>query len=104
LFDINNLKEGWVALLKKREFNKRTFIILLIVAFELEVFMDNGKRASLYLFFRNLCYKKTFLTGSTSFGRKVFDRKTFGRQTHGYQTFGRQTFGRQTHCCKTFGR
>ena len=52
LFDINNLKEGWQAVLKKREFNKRLWILLLIAAFELEIFMDNGKRGNSYLYFR----------------------------------------------------
>ncbi len=52
MFDWKNLKEGWVAVLKKREFHKRLFIILLIIAFEIEVFISVGKMGSSYLYFR----------------------------------------------------
>ena len=52
LFDWKNLKEGWVAVLKKREFHKRLFIILLIIAFEIEIFITVGKMGTTYLYFR----------------------------------------------------
>ena len=67
LFDVNNLKEGWRAVLKKREFNKRLWILLLIAAFELEIFMDNGKRGSSYLYFR-----RQLGWGEVEFSRSVF--------------------------------
>lgn len=39
LFNVNNLKEGWQTLLKKRQGHARLYIILLILAFELEIFL-----------------------------------------------------------------
>ena len=39
LFNVKNFREAWRTLLKKREGHKRLFIILLIVAFELEMFL-----------------------------------------------------------------
>jgi hypothetical protein len=52
LFNWKNLKASWTALLRKRDGHKRTFIILLILAFELEIFLTVGKWSSTFLFFR----------------------------------------------------
>lgn len=48
----DNLKSSWVALLRKRDGHKRMFIILVIVAFELEIFALVGRWNTLFLFFR----------------------------------------------------
>ena len=48
-----NLKEGFSAVfLKKREHNGRVLLILLIVAFELEILAMKGKWSSSYLYLR----------------------------------------------------
>jgi hypothetical protein len=52
MFDWKNLKEGWIAVLKKRECNKRLFIILLIISFEIEISINVGQSNFSYLFFR----------------------------------------------------
>ena len=52
LFNWKNLKSSWVALLRKRDGRKRMIIILLILAFELEIFLTVGKWSSSFLFFR----------------------------------------------------
>ena len=39
LFNPKNFQEAWRTLIKKREGHKKMFIILLIVAFELEMFL-----------------------------------------------------------------
>ena len=39
LFNPQNFQEAWKTLMKKREGHKKMFIILLIVAFELEMFL-----------------------------------------------------------------
>ena len=52
LFNVKNLRDAWRSLLKKREGHKRLFIILLILAFELEIFLSQGRWSSLFLFFK----------------------------------------------------
>lgn len=52
IFNLNNFLDAWRALLKKREGHKRFHIILLIIAFELEIFLSQGRWSSLFLFFR----------------------------------------------------
>ena len=52
LFRITNLLEGFAAVVKKRDYHKRTFIILLILAFELEIFALHGKWSCMFLYFR----------------------------------------------------
>jgi len=52
LFNPENFKEAWRALIKKRDGHKKMFIILLIVAFELEMFLSHGRWSGLFLFFR----------------------------------------------------
>ena len=39
IFNINNFLNAWRTLLKKRDGHKRLYIILLILAFELEIFL-----------------------------------------------------------------
>jgi hypothetical protein len=39
LFDLNNIKEGFRAVLKERPYHKRTFLILMIIIFEIEIFI-----------------------------------------------------------------
>ena len=51
-FRIQHVKDGFAAVLKKRDHYKRAIIILLLVSFELEIFALNGKWSSFYLFFR----------------------------------------------------
>ena len=51
-FRIQNVTDGFKAVLKKRDYYKREIIILLIITFELEIFAMNGKWSSLYLFLR----------------------------------------------------
>lgn len=51
-FNIRNLKEGFITVLKKREYSKRTLIILVILAFELEIFALRGQWGNTYLFLR----------------------------------------------------
>ena len=52
LFRIQNLLEGFAAVVKKRKYHKRAFIILLIIAFELEIFAMKGKCSCMFLYFR----------------------------------------------------
>lgn len=53
-FNLKNLKEGFSAILKKREGYKRAVILLLVLAFELEIFSLIGKWGSLFLYFRKI--------------------------------------------------
>ena len=46
------MTDGLRAVWKKRDYYKRSIIILLIVTFELEIFAMNGKWSSLYLYLR----------------------------------------------------
>ena len=39
IFNINNFLNAWRTLLRKRDGHKRLYIILLILAFELEIFL-----------------------------------------------------------------
>ena len=54
LFRVQNLMEGFTAVLKKRHHHKRTFIILLIIAFEMEMFALHGKWSCMFLYFRRV--------------------------------------------------
>ena len=54
LFRIQNLVEGFAAVLKKRPHHKRSFIILLIIAFQLEMFALHGKWNCMFLYFRRV--------------------------------------------------
>ena len=46
--------EGFAAVVKKRRYHKRTFIILLIIAFEMEMFALHGKWDCMYLYFKRV--------------------------------------------------
>ena len=54
LFKIHNLIEGFKAVFKKRQYHKRLFIVLLIIAFEMEMFALHGKWNCMYLYFRRV--------------------------------------------------
>ena len=49
-FNIRNLVEGFTAVVRKRRYHKRTFIILLIIAFEMEMFALHGKWNCMFLY------------------------------------------------------
>ena len=42
LFDLTNIKEGLAAVLKDRPQHKRTFLLILIIIFEIEIFVIVG--------------------------------------------------------------
>ena len=44
--------DGFKAVVKKRKYHKRSFIILLIIAFEMEMFALHGKWDCMYLYFK----------------------------------------------------
>ena len=54
LFDIRNMKEGFVAVFKKRDNNMRTYLILMIFCFEMEQFINVGEWGSSYLYLRRV--------------------------------------------------
>ena len=54
LFKIHNLIEGFKTVFKKRQYHKRLFIVLLIIAFEMEMFALHGKWNCMYLYFRRV--------------------------------------------------
>ncbi len=51
-FDLSNLKEGFRTLGKKRDHNLRVYLILLIVCFEMEMFINVGDWDNAYLYLR----------------------------------------------------
>ena len=54
LFQVQNLIDGFRAVVKKRKYHKRSFIILLIIAFEMEMFALHGKWDCMYLYFKRV--------------------------------------------------
>ena len=54
LFQVRNLIDGFAAVVKKRRYHKRSFIILLIIAFEMEMFALHGKWDCMYLYFKRV--------------------------------------------------
>jgi len=66
LFDIDNVKNGFKSVFRKREKNLRTFVILLAITFVLEIFLINGKGPTQYLYFR-----RKFSWGKNKFGSYV---------------------------------
>lgn len=54
LFDFSNLKEGFRAVFRKRAHNLRPYLILLIVCFEMEQFINVGEWGSSYLYLRRV--------------------------------------------------
>ncbi len=52
LFDLTNLKEGYQALIRKRDHNLRLYLWLMIACFELEMFINVGEWSSTYLYLR----------------------------------------------------
>ena len=54
LFQVQNLIDGFAAVVKKRKYHKRSFIILLIIAFEMEMFALHGKWDCMYLYFKRV--------------------------------------------------
>ena len=46
--------EGFKTVFKKRQYHKRLFIVLLIIAFEMEMFALHGKWNCMYLYFRRV--------------------------------------------------
>lgn len=52
LFDVSNLKSGFKALFVKRDHNMRRYIILMIICFEMEMFINVGEWSSTYLYLR----------------------------------------------------
>jgi len=51
-FQFENVIQGFTAVFKKRGQNLRSFIVMLISTFLLEVFLTNGRGPTMYLFFR----------------------------------------------------
>ena len=54
MFQLNNLRELVTSITKKRSHHKRTIIILLILAFELEIFWLQGVWSSQFLYLRKV--------------------------------------------------
>jgi len=52
MFDIQNVKDGFKTVFRKRDNNLRSFIIMLTIAFLLEIMLTNGKGPITYLYFR----------------------------------------------------
>eukprot|EP00092_Neocalanus_flemingeri_P017937 GFUD01019410.1.p1 GENE.GFUD01019410.1~~GFUD01019410.1.p1 ORF type:complete len:522 (+),score=101.91 GFUD01019410.1:44-1609(+) len=52
LFDTKNLKSAFSTVFKQRENKIRTYILMLIACFILEIFLINGKGPTMYLYFR----------------------------------------------------
>lgn len=52
IFDVENLKQGFHTMFKKREHGVRPYLILLAGIFVMEIFMINGKGPTMYLFLR----------------------------------------------------
>ena len=52
LFDVNNVKSAFQAVLKRRPNNLRTFLLVLASCFLLEIFLITGKGPTMYLYFR----------------------------------------------------
>ena len=52
LFDLTNLKAGFRALFAKRNGNLRTMLLLMVVCFEMEMFINVGEWSSGYLYLR----------------------------------------------------
>ena len=54
LFDLGNVKKGYIALFKPREHNVRTYLILLMLIFEMEMFINVGEWGNAYLYLRRV--------------------------------------------------
>ena len=54
LFSLNNVKMGFKALLKKREHNFRLYLLLMILCFEMEMFINVGEWSGGYLYLRRV--------------------------------------------------
>ena len=52
LFKIDNVKKGFNALLKKRPHNIRLYLLLMILCFEMEMFINVGEWSGTYLYVR----------------------------------------------------
>jgi len=52
IFDVENVKQGFNTMFKRRDNNVRRFIIMLACCFVLEIFLTNGKGPIQYLYFR----------------------------------------------------
>ena len=54
LFDVQNIKDGYKALIRPRDHNIRMYLILMICVFELEMFINVGEWGSAYLYLRRV--------------------------------------------------
>ena len=54
LFDIQNIRDGYNALIKPREEGIRTYLILMVACNELEMFINVGEWGSAYLYLRKV--------------------------------------------------